>query len=69
MHVEELFSVNILGRPGEEINIHEGNMEPRVGVEAARTHIGGAKTSVEVVRHEEERSRGPGDERKRAFPT
>ena len=69
MHIEELFSVNIRRRPGKEINIHKGNGEPRVRVVTARTHIGGAKASVEVVRHEGKRSRGLGDERKGAFPT
>jgi hypothetical protein len=69
MYVEELFSVDIPGRPGEEIKLHNGNMKPRVRVEAARTHIGGTKASLEVARHERKPSRGPGDERKGAFPT
>jgi len=69
MYVEELFSVDVPGRPGEEIKLHDGHMKPRVWMEAARTHIGGAKASVEVARHERKPSRGPGDERKGAFPT
>jgi hypothetical protein len=69
MHIEELFSVNIRRRPGKEINIHKGNGEPRVRMVTARAHIGGAKTSVEVVRHEGKRSRGLGNERKETLPT